>query len=1054
MTHDLTPTDSRSRIHRAMGLATGTISFVALVLPWTLATPRDHAMHAVWQEGADEYDETIRPILERYCIGCHGPEKTKGRIRFDTLDHDLVNGSGGETWNLALDVLQLGDMPPKRAPQPKDDERRALVDWIRVGLQGAARAQEGERHTVLRRLNKTQYTNTLQELLDVSIEFGRVLPDDGKSKMGFSNDGETLQASALHLETYQAIARDALDQAIAVGERPEPTRYRVTFGQGIGRDKVAGHTGGYQSVPLDTNDFVVDILDANGQPKAPHDDAQRAAFDAVRRKISIGLRGSSRERFRVVDDGVLLYGALPHVEKAPGSWQGPSPNLKLEMQRVFPERGDFVLRVRASRGDVPLAHEQTLIPLDKPGAIAALDHDTQALLTPADSIVVPSERTDKHRNLRVEDGTVLRPVDVPKPAWARCRVPLPTAGIYQVDLVHPAVARDQMPTVRLKFGRLTLDERPLLSEEQLAHPLCVSSLGVLVARGGTQTLEVGGPFFVGMRDLVLTPLPETHPIVKRLTAEQDQLEAALEDEYPALRALVGTRTDDGMDYATFDEPQVVEAELGKARTYTFRGRLENLPIPEPESGDTEILSGFLLIGVWNDHLVTARDDTGPPLLVQSMEVEAPYFDTWPPASHRAIFIDSDHRDDEVRYTREVLTHFMQRAFRRPIDENEVERYLGFWHALRPEFETYEDSVREVLVAVLCSPNFLYLAEPQVEDEAGDTITEHALATRLAYFLWNSPPDDTLQRLAAEGSLRDHLDEQIDRMIEDARSARFVRAFTREWLRLDRHESMTVDPDRFPRFTRFVKRDMAEETYRYVQQLLLEDLPVFALIDSDFAMLNDVLADYYGVDDVIGPHFRKVHVTPEQRRAGLLVQGSFLSGHSNGQQPHPIKRAVWLKEKLLGERPPTPPPNVPALDKNAPGAEKLTLKEQLEQHRKNPSCTDCHLSIDPYGVVFERFNAGGLFETTRLGRPIDTATTMPDGTAIDGVDELKAYLLGPRRDDFVAAVIEHLFAYALGRVVGFADEEELAALQESVARDGFTMRSLVRHVIRSRSFQTR
>jgi hypothetical protein len=992
-----------------------------------------------------DFQRDVRPVLAEYCFRCHGPDEQKGDMRLDVLDPDVVNGADAEAWHLVLDMVGGGEMPPDDEPQPVDAERRRVVEWLTESVERASRARAGRHGTVLRRLNRASYTNTLQDLLGVGIDFGNVLPGDGKSKAGFTNNGEVLATSPLHLDYWQAIARQALAQAILSGERPASARYRVTFGKGIGKGRVAGTTGGYQAVPLPTDDFVVDILDATGEPVVGADEAERAALDAIRRKISVGLRGSSHERFCVVEDGVVLYGALPHKEVAPGSWQGPSPNLKLELQRCFPETGDLVMRVVASRGYFPPTQEQLLVGLDEPSPRASFDPDTGALVVASGSLVVAATGSDQRKNLALDDAT-LRAVDVPQDSSARVRVQLPHDGCWQVDLVHPVAPSDAMPSVRLSLGRQSLDRRLEFDDAARARGRVVTALGALALRAGDHHLKVGGPFFVGFSELVLTPLEEGQPLVARLREKSDDLLARVADRVPALRVYAGTRTDDGMDYRTFDRPREVHAPLGRLEAFEFRGRLENLPIPEPESGDTEILSGILVLGLWNDHLAKAPGDRGPPLLLRSIEVEAPYFAEWPPESHTAIFFDSPHPPASEEYTRAVLSRFVARAFRRAVDGDEIERYLGFWRAIRDDHPTYEDGVREVLVAVLCSPSFLFLTEPSAEHLGDD-----ALASRLSYFLWNSPPDETLRALAARGQLRARLGAQVDRMIEDERVWRFVRSFTREWLRLDRLEQMAVDADAFPAFTRFVKRDMAEETYAFVHRVVRDDLPIATLIDSDFAMLNQNLAEFYGIAGVRGPQFRPVAVTPEQRRGGLLSQGAFLCGHSDGSEPHPIKRAVWLKEKILGESPPKPPPNVPPLDPETPGFEKLTLKQQLEAHRENPSCTDCHRSIDPYGVAFERYSAVGLYEEGRRGMPIDASSTLPDGTDVDGVDALKAWLRGARHDTVARALIEHLFGYALGRDVGFGDEAELSDILAAVRADGYRMRSVVRHIVTSSSF---
>lgn len=256
---------------------------------------------------------------------------------------------------------------------------------------------------------------------------------------------------------------------------------------------------------------------------------------------------------------------------------------------------------------------------------------------------------------------------------------------------------------------------------------------------------------------------------------------------------------------------------------------------------------------------------------------------------------------------------------------------------------------------------------------------------------------------------------------------------------------------YPDFTRFVKQDMAKETYNFIYYVLDENKSILNFIDSDFAMLNQNLAEFYGIDGVIGNNFRPVSIPREKNRGGLLSQGAFLTGHSDGVHAHPIKRAVWLKEKILGDTPPPPPPNVPELDPETPGFENLTLKEQLELHRNKASCIDCHLKIDPYGVVFENYDAVGRFHEKFKGSLIDSKSILPDGTEVEGIKGIKEYILTKKKDAFTKSLVEHLFAYALGRDVSFSDEKELNTIVEKVKAKDFKFQSVIEEIILSESF---
>lgn len=1026
----------------------------------SMAQAQGNAPVAVVKVSNVDFSSEIKPLLAEFCVRCHGEKKQKGNMRLDALDPLMPTRREANSFGAVRKMIHGDEMPPADEPQLSGPQRQVLLQWLNESLSAAAIRMKDQQQIVMRRLTRDQYTNALQDLLSMPVEFGQVLPADAKSEMGFTNNGAVLNASPLLLDYYQEIARTALQAAIVTGERPAPARYLITFGRGIGKGHIAGITDGYQSVMLPTDDFRLDILDAAGNAFAPTEESQKKATDQLRRHISIGLRGSSLDRFQVVDEGMMLLSALPHREVAPEAWQGPSPNVKLEMKRCWPLRGDFAMRVVASRGYVPPLRESLLIALDERVALTTCSDTGEPIVRP-DAIVLKATSGDELQNVKLDAaGESLLAIDVPKTSQVRLQIDLPHDGFYQIDLVYRPVAKAGMPAVRIRIDGHQLDFRPEASPLELQLPRVVTALGAIGMRAGHHQINLGGPFFVGFSHLVVTPMPADHPLVKRLAVRETEQNAALQHLVPVIRAYAGTRTDDGMHYKTFDEPQEVTAPLGAPRSYEFIGRLENLPIPEADSGDTEELSGFLVLGLWNDHLVKSSKQTGPPLLIRSIEFEAPIYAAWPPRSHTDIFLPCGDLALAVRspareaYTKQILQNFMTRALRRPAESGEVDRHLQFWRSIEADYPVYEHGVREVLVAILCSPEFLFMVEPEGDttQPSGSTrLRESELAARLSLFLWNSPPDAALRELATAGTLTDHLPAQVDRMIDDQRVSRFIRAFAYEWLRLDRHAGMSIDVDQFPSYTRFVKHDMAEETYHFVREVLQKNLSVMTLIDADFTMLNQNLAEFYGIEGVLGPQFRPVPLTKDQQRGGLLAQGSFLVGHSDGREPHTIKRAVWLKQKILGAPQPPPPPNVPALDATTPGFLKMTLQQKLEVHRDRVSCRECHASIDPFGVVFERFSAIGKYETRRKDFDIDAKSTLPDGNDVDDRAGIVKWIFEHKRDAVTRALIEHLFSYALGRDLSFADAPEIDAILQFVQGDGYRMRAILHQIVTSNSF---
>ncbi|MDO7173349.1 DUF1592 domain-containing protein [Mariniflexile sp. AS56] len=992
------------------------------------------------------FKNKVQPIMEAYCYECHGPDKQKGDVRLDALNWDMINGPDAEGWHSALDMINSGDMPPEKAPQLKDDERRAVVDWMTENLEKAAEVKQKSNKGVMRRLTKSQYTNSLNDLLGVYVNFGDVLPDDGKSKMGYSNNGSILQTSALHIDYYQKIAREALDKAIVFGDKPESKRYKVTLGKKIGDGKTGAEYGGYQTAAISNKDLLVEILNDQGKPIKAATNQENDTLTALKNKIGIGMRGSASNRYSVVKEGMLLNSALPAKEVTPKSWQGPSPNLKLLVKEDFPRTGDFVFRVEASKGYNSVSVER-LIDLRK----------KEPARKSSKAIHIAAKDIKNPKNFILKNNRWLLPNNVANNVRTSFNYSVPKAGIYQVDLVHPYVSEDAMPSYQLgllggnKEGvvgeRLYMDKN-LKGSDQIITPVTLVYLSEGEHKG-----FIGGKFFVGFSHIVLTPLPENDPLPKILEKEADRNNLKYASVNPSIQVFAGSRTDDGMDYKTFGESVEVITPAGKYQSFEFKGRLENLPIPLGSAQVSGDLANILTVGLWNNHLVKDGSFNGPPLLIKSVELEAPYHPVWPPKSHTSIFFDSPNKAKVEIYTEEVLTRFMERAFRRSLNPGELNRYMDFWRSIKDDFDRYEDGVKEVLVAVLCSPNFIYLFEPEIPktDKSKKSDDEFYLASQLSYFLWNSPPDKKLMALAAEGDLYDELPEQIERMVKDPKISRMIHSFSYEWLRLDRHKSMDTDVKEYEDYTRFVKEDMFKETYTFIHHILKNNLSIMNFIDSDFAMLNQNLAEFYGIDRVKGNAFRPVALSKDEHRGGLLSQGAFLNGHSDGIQAHPIKRAVWLKEKILGDTPPPPPPNVPQLDPDTPGFENLTLKEQLFLHRNNPSCLDCHLKIDPYGVVFENYDAVGRYQLTAKGKPIDSKSKLPDGTEVEGVQGIKEYILRLKKQDFTRALVENIFAYALGRDVGFADNKEIDRIVEAVVDNDFRFQTVIEQVVLSPSF---
>jgi hypothetical protein len=456
----------------------------------------------------------------------------------------------------------------------------------------------------------------------------------------------------------------------------------------------------------------------------------------------------------------------------------------------------------------------------------------------------------------------------------------------------------------------------------------------------------------------------------------------------------------------------------------------------------------------------------PELLIDWIELEGPFYDIWPPTSHRLIFINSPNRGkDEEAYAREVLADFMRRAYRRPLREGEVESKLALFRKVRPERSSFEEAIKTPLIAILSSPHFLYLVEDSPTDSSSTRLNDFQIASRLSYFLWSSMPDDELVRLAEHGQLQDPamLVAQANRMLTNSRNEQFIRNFAGQWLKL---RDVGVNPPAqriYPEYDDHLEISMRGESEAFFAHILRNDLGVLNFIRSDFVTINERLARFYDIRDVKGDYFRAVRVPPSVRRGGLMTQASMLSVTSNGTRTSPVWRGVWILERLLGDPPPPPPPNVGDIPPAVPGMSKATLRDRMRLHREQAQCARCHNKIDPLGLALENFNAAGEWrERESRGRTseygpndplIDARAQLPDGTEFVGVEGLQDELL-KREDKFLRCLAEKLYTYALGREVDYSDQPTLDSAVKHVKQSSYTLRSLIHDVVSSEAFRSK
>lgn len=458
-------------------------------------------------------------------------------------------------------------------------------------------------------------------------------------------------------------------------------------------------------------------------------------------------------------------------------------------------------------------------------------------------------------------------------------------------------------------------------------------------------------------------------------------------------------------------------------------------------------------------LVNSSDSLGD-IQIASVEITAPFYEQWPPASHKHIFSASKYQADEAAYARGILTRFMSRAWRRKVTASEVDQKLALFTKVRPACDSLEEAVVEVLATVLSSPKFLYLVRSGLP--AGDVksdpveLSASELATRLSIFLWSSTPDDELLKLAANGRLknRDVLAGQVRRMLGDSRSRRFSRHFVRQWLGMQLLDFLNVDRKAYPQFDPSLKEAMQKEPIAFFHEVLQNNHSVLDFVHADYTMANERLARHYGVSDVYGNDFRRVKLLPQHRRGGLLTQAGLLALNSDGKDSHPLKRGIWMLENLLNDPPPPPPPAVPEIDLADPEIAKLTLKQRIENHRNQPACLSCHAKIDPWGIAFENFDAAGSWRDQVKGKPVDASSLLFNKQKLDGMTGLKRFLLQNRQDQFTRAMVHKMATYAVGRPLTFGDRSSIDQITADLRRQGDGLATMVTLTITSKLFQSK
>jgi hypothetical protein len=1014
-------------------------SLIFLLAVACFVAPAMNAAQAPLASADREYTETVRPIVATYCASCHTGERAAAGLdlrQYTTVDAVVQDFA---KWDRVREKLAARQMPPPNAKQPSEQERRQIIKWIDATWKSEARRNDGDPGPVLaRRLSNAEYNYSIHDLTGVDIRPAKEFPVDPANVAGFDNSGESLTMSPALLTKYLQAARQVADHMYL---NPEGFKF-------------APHP---MLVETDREKFTIQqIVDFYDRQATDYSDYFRSAWLYKHRAIRgnpkatiADIAGQNRVSARYL---TTIWNALE------GQREDVGPLAKLQtMWRALPvpektsdpfldqfvQMRDFVVRMR----------KDTSLKFASP-VVRGLSVASQPLMMWKNRQYATNRRNFDRAALRVADEPP--PVEVKMPDAKRGLVGGGLNGedlnalralaeqyqsrIQNPDLEVPAGQRAKYEAAFSRFSAIFPDTF-FVRERGRFYPDDSEDKGRLLSAG-----------FHNVMGYFRDDLPLSELLLDE--AGQRELER-LWDEFE----FVANYTARTYDEFFFNQSGEI---LGNGReSGSFR------------PADKEITDESVILDFKKSYLAKAADDDkNHPV---AFEAIADHFDR---VNSAIRTVERKRLEAEPRQLDAVLA-FAARAYRRPLTTAERDDLRGFYRTLRDKSGLkHEEAMRDLIVNVLMSPHFNYRvnasafapaaqtasasAQRATADKPADKaapLSDHALASRLSYFLWSSMPDAELSARAAAGELRNEavLVAEVRRMLKDERSKRFATEFGGNWLdfrRFDEHNA--VDRERFPEFSNELRQAMFEEPIRFISDVVRNDRSVLDMLYGNYTFVNPVLAKHYGMPRVYGAASNWVRIdnAREYERGGLLPMAAFLTQNAPGLRTSPVKRGYWVARRVLGEVIPPPPPTVPELPKDEAKLD-LPLREMLAKHRDNAACSSCHARFDSFGLTFENYGPIGETRSKDLaGRPVDTQATFPGGSEGKGLAGLQTYIRAHREKDFLDNLSRKMLVYALGRSLMLSDEPLIERMNARLASSGYRFSALVETIVTSPQFLKR
>ena len=959
------------------------------------------------------FTQTVRPFLASYCIGCHSGAAPAGQL--DLKQYSSVSSVVRDfpRWNLVVEKLTAGQMPPKPVPQPSPENRQAIIDWVRAALANEIREHAGDPGPVLaRRLSNAEYNYTIRDLTGVDLRPAREFPVDPANTAGFDNSGESLAMSPALLKKYLQAAREVGDAMVLTPDGFDFAAHPMLVETDREKYAIQRIVDFYLRQPTGYADYFQAAWRYKyrarlGQPKAT------LASIAAEAKVSPKYLA-------------MIWALIEEAPEAAAKEVGPIAKLQA-MWRALPAPGaDAETAVRAKcvamRDFVVRIRQHTAMQFAAP-IVPGLPAGSQPLLNWKLRQFNTHRRESDPKALSSDTDPPLEEPVIPRypglhqEAAYRWAALMKKARMGDKDLIVPAAERPRYEASFARFASVFPDVF-YVKERGRYFPDDSQDKGRLLSAG-------------------------YHNAMGYWRDDQPLMELILDDKGQKQLNRLWDEFDFISDFTLHTWVQYYFNQSGEVQ-----GRGAESGTLRPS--DKDISTPAIIFGLRDAYLTKAAPANNP----AAMEAIRVHFQ-WVNDTLRRV--EKMRVDAEPMHV-EALVRFAARAWRRPLSTAERADVVAYYHSLREKDGlSHEEAVRDSIVRVLMSPKFCYRVDLVSSGKPVRTGLEArataALANRLSYFLWSSMPDEEL--LLADLQKADVLVAQTRRMLKDSRARALAVEFGGNWLDFRRFDEInTVDRERFPSFTNELRQAMFEEPIRYLDDVMRNGRSVLDLLYGDYTFVNPVLAKHYGMPSVTGgaDHWVRVDDAGKYGRGGMIPMAAFLTQNAPGLRTSPVKRGYWVVRRVLGEVVPPPPPTVPELPADEAKLD-LPLRDMLARHRANAACASCHARFDSVGLALEGYGPIGERRSKDLaGHAVETRASFPGGGEGDGVEGVRAWIRERRQNDFIDNLSRKLVAFALERSLMLSDEPLIENMKSALAAGGYRFEPLVETIVKSPQFR--